>query len=107
MERKLRVSDPRLTVMFAIFTSLNRDESRDGGEALSRHRRRHSRLWPYALVLSVAMGLIGIGVAVTNPASPSCGLAGFTRPTSASSSAPATCPRQPAQHAAIPNLRGR
>jgi hypothetical protein len=104
MERKLRASEPKLTAMFTMFAWLASDEAPSGAEAMS-HRRRRRRLWPYALVASVAMALFGLGVALPKSPGPSCGLAGFP-PGATTSSTPATC-RLPAHHAAIPQLGGR
>jgi hypothetical protein len=108
MERNLRVSEPRLTAMFTMFTWLASDEAPSGTEAMSHRypRRRRSQLWPYALVACVAVALVGLGVALPNTGGPSCGLTGFSPASGVTSSAPATC-RVPAQHAAIPEPGGR
>lgn len=102
MERNLQVSEPRLSAMFAMFARLSRDEAPSGAEAISRHHRRgRPRLWAYALVACVAVALAGLGVALPNTGSRSCGLAGFTPPGSGTSSSSATC-SQPQR--AIPKL---
>jgi hypothetical protein len=105
MERNLRASEPRLSAMFAMFARLSRDEAPSGAEPISPHHRRgRPRLWAYALVACVAVALAGLGVALPNTGSRSCGLAGFTPPGSGTSSS-STCSQPPRR--AVPKLGGR
>jgi hypothetical protein len=107
MERKLRVSEPKLIAMFTMFTWLVSDEAPSAAEAVSRHyrRRRRSRLWPYALVACVTVALVGLGVGLSTSGSPSCTSSGLTPPGGGTSPAYATC-RLPPQRVALPQPAG-
>jgi hypothetical protein len=104
MERKLRVSEPKLIAMFTMFTWLVSDEAPSAAEAMSRHCRRR-RLWPGALVACVAVALVGLGVGLSTSGRPSCASSGFTPLGGGTSSAPATC-RLPPQRVALPQPAG-